>query len=181
MMGYNLQQSMSVLARTPAVLDTLLRNLPEAWTLQNEGEDTWNAFDVVSHLIHGERADWMPRARMVLQFGESRTFEPLNRFAHVQGSRGKSLEQLLDEFARLRSESLNELRALNLQPEDLERRGLHPAFGVVTLSQLLATWSIHDLTHLHQISRIMAYQYRDAVGPWSRYLGVLQCSGHSSP
>ena len=180
-MEHNLQQSMSVLERTPVVLDALLRNLPEAWTLQNEGEDTWNVFDVISHLIHCESADWMPRTRMVLQFGESRAFEPLDRFGHMQKSRGKSLEQLLDEFARLRSENLNELRALNLQPEDLERRGRHPAFGMVTLSQMLATWAVHDLTHLHQISRIMAYQYRDAVGPWSRYLGVLQCSGHSSP
>jgi DinB superfamily len=118
---------------------------------------------------------------MILQSGESQTFEPFDRLGHLRESQGKSLEQLLDEFARLRSENLAELRALNLRQEDLELRGRHPALGSVTLSQLLATWAIHDLTHLHQISRIMAHQYRDAVGPWSQYLGVLQCTGHSSP
>ena len=118
---------------------------------------------------------------MILQSGESRTFEPLNRQEHLQASQDKSLGQLLDEFARLRSENLDELRALNLRQEDLKLRGRHPAFGAVTLSELLATWATHDLTHLHQISRIMAHQYREAVGPWSQYLGVLQCAGHSSP
>jgi hypothetical protein len=181
MMGHDLQQTISLLTRTPTALNALLRDLPETWTLRNEGENTWSAFDVVGHLIHGERADWMPRARMVLQFGESQTFEPFDRWGQVRESRGKSLEQLLDEFARLRSDNLSELRALNLRQEDLELRGRHPGLGVVTLSELLATWAIHDLTHLHQISRIMAHQYLDAVGPWSRYLGVLQCAGHSSP
>jgi hypothetical protein len=179
-MEHNLQQTMSLLARTPATLNALLRDLPETWTLQNEGENTWSAFDVVGHLIHCERTDWMPRARTVLQFGESQPFGPFDRWGHVQASQGKSLEQLLDEFARVRSENLDELRAMNLHHQDLERRGLHPALGVVTLSELLATWAVHDLTHLHQISRVMAHQYRDAVGPWSEYLGVLQCSGHSS-
>jgi DinB superfamily len=138
-------------------------------------------FDVVGHLIHGERTDWMPRVRMILQFGETRAFEPFDRLAHVRKSEGKSLAQLLDEFAHVRSENLGELRALNLQPQDLERRGRHPALGVVTLSQLLATWAAHDLTHLHQISRVMAHQYRESVGPWSQYLGVMHCAGHSSP
>ena len=112
---------------------------------------------------------------------ETRPFEPFDRMGFVRDSQGKSLAMLLDEFARLRSENLNELRALDLQPEDLDRRGRHPALGEVTLSQLLATWAAHDLTHLHQISRILAHQYREAVGPWSQYLGVLQCAGHSSP
>jgi len=179
-MEHNLPQTMLLLARTPATLNALLRDLPETWTLQNEGENTWSAFDVVGHLIHCERTDWMPRARTVLQFGESQTFGPFDRWGHVRESQGKSMEQLLDEFARLRSENLDELRALNLQQQDLERRGRHPALGVVTLSELLATWAVHDLTHLHQISRVMAHQYRDAVGPWSEYLGVLQCTGHSS-
>jgi hypothetical protein len=179
-MEHNLPQTMLLLARTPATLNALLRDLPETWTLQNEGENTWNAFDVVGHMIHCERTDWMPRARTVLQFGESQTFEPFDRWGHVRESQGKSLDQLLDEFARLRSENLDELRALDLQQQDLERRGRHPALGVVTLSELLATWAVHDLTHLHQISRVMAHQYRDAVGPWSEYLGVLQCAGHSS-
>ena len=180
-MGHNLQNTISLLTRTPAALNVLLRDLPETWTLRNEGENTWNVFDVLGHLIHGERTDWMPRARMILQFGENKTFEPFDRRAQERESRGKSLGQLLDEFARLRSESLDALRALNLQPQDLERRGRHPELGVVTLSELLATWAAHDLTHLHQISRIMAHQYRQAVGPWSAFLGVMKCAGHSSP
>jgi hypothetical protein len=180
MAEHNLQHTISLLDRTPAALNAFLRDLPEAWTLRNEGDDSWNAFDVVGHLIHCERTDWMPRARIVLQFGETRTFEPFDRWAQLRENHNKSLTQLLDEFARLRSENLGELRALNLRPEDLERRGRHPSLGVVTLSQLLATWAAHDLTHLHQISRIMAHQYRETVGPWSIYLGVMQCAGHSS-
>ena len=180
-MEHNLPHTIALLARTPIALNALLRDLPETWTLRNEGENTWSAFDVVGHLIHGERTDWMPRAKMVLQLGETRAFEPFDRLGHVRESEGKSLEQLLDEFSRLRSENLDELRAMNLRPQDLERRGCHPALGVVTLSELLATWAVHDLTHLHQISRVMAHQYREAVGPWSAYLGVLHCAGHSSP
>jgi DinB superfamily len=179
-MSQNLEHTISLLARTPAVLDALLRDLPDAWTLRNEGDATWSAFDVVGHLIHGERTDWMPRARRLLEFGETRAFEPFDRWGQARESQGKSLGQLLDEFARLRSDNLRELRALNLKAEDLDKRGRHPALGVVTLSELLATWAAHDLTHLHQLSRIMAHQYRDAVGPWSVYLGVLQCAGHSS-
>ncbi len=181
MMKHDLQHTISLLSRTPAALNSLLRDLPETWTLRNEGENTWSAFDVIGHLIHGERTDWMPRARMILQAGESQTFEPFDRWAQQRESHGKSLAQLLDEFARLRSENLRELRALNLQPRDFERRGRHPALGVVTLSELLATWAAHDLTHLHQISRIMAHQYRDLVGPGGAYLGVMQCAGHSAP
>ena len=180
-MEHNLQHTISLLARTPSALNALLRDLPEAWTFQNEGEDTWSVFDVVGHLIHAERTDWMPRAKTVLQFGEAQTFEPFDRWGHIRECQGKSLAQLLDELARLRSENLDALRALNLRPEDLALRGRHPALGVVTLSELLATWAAHDLTHLHQISRVMAYQYREAVGPWSRFLGVLQCAGHGSP
>ena len=179
-MEHNLLQTMSLLSRTPAALDALLRDLPEAWTLRNEGEGTWNVFDVVGHLIHGERSDWMTRTKVILQSGEKQPFEPFDRLGQFRESQGKSLGQLLDEFARLRSENLIELRALNLGDADLERRGRHPALGVVTLSELLSTWAVHDLTHLHQISRIMAHQYRDDVGPWSRYLGVLQCCGHSA-
>jgi len=179
-MEQNLSDTITLLSRTPAALNALLRDLPESWTLYNEGENTWSAFDIVGHLIHGERTDWMPRAKRILEFGESRAFDPFDRLAQFRESQGKTLTQLLDEFARLRAENLAELRALNLQPTDLARRGLHPALGVNTLSQLLATWAVHDLTHLHQLSRVMAQQYRDAVGPWSAYLGVLHCSGHSS-
>jgi hypothetical protein len=177
----NLHDTIALLTRTPVALNALLRDLPEIWTLRNEGESTWSAFDVIGHLIHGERTDWMPRVRMVLQFGETQTFAPFDRSGHMREFQGKLLGQLLDEFTRLRSENLNELRALKLRREDLERRGRHPALGVVSLSELLATWAVHDLTHLHQISRVMAHQYREAVGPWSGYLGVLQCAGHSAP
>jgi len=180
-MQHNLQNTISLLTRTPAALNALLRDLPETWTLRNEGENTWSVFDIIGHLNHGERTDWMPRVKVVLQFGETQAFEPFDRQGHAPEIQGKSLAQLLDEFARLRSENLAELRALNLRQEDLERRGRHPSLGVVTLSELLATWAAHDLTHLHQISRVMAYQYREAVGPWSAYLGVLQCVSHSSP
>jgi hypothetical protein len=180
-MEHDLQYTMALLTRTPAVLDALLRDLPDAWTLRHEGENTWSAFEVVGHLIHAERTDWIPRARLVLQFGETQPFQSFDRGGHRRESQGKSLGQLLDEFARVRSENLGELRGLNLRHDELERRGRHPALGVVTLAQLLATWAAHDLTHLHQISRIMAHQYREAVGPWSAYLGVLRCAGHSAP
>jgi hypothetical protein len=179
-MEFNLEQTISLLARTPSTLNALLRDLPESWTQQNEGEKTWSAFDVVGHLIHGERTDWIPRAERILQYGDSRAFEPFDRWAQEKESQGKSLPQLLDEFARLRAENISKLRAMNLQPSDFQRKGKHPSLGAVTMSELLATWAAHDLTHLHQISRVMAYQYRETVGPWSKFLGVMQCSGHSS-
>ena len=180
-MQHDLPQTIALLARTPAALDALLRDLPESWTSRNEGEGTWSPFDVVAHLIYAERVDWLPRTRRILEFGESKPFDPFDRQGHIAESRGKSLAQLLDEFARVRAEKLAELRALNLRPEDLARRGRHPALGAVTLSDLLATWAAHDLTHLHQISRVMAHQYRDAVGPFGKYLGVMHCAGHSAP
>jgi DinB superfamily len=179
-MEHDLKDTVSLLTRTPAALNALLRDLPEVWTSRNEGENTWNVFDVVGHLIHGERTDWMPRVSMVMELGETQPFAPFDRLGMVREIQGKSMGQLLDEFARLRSVNLGLLRDLNLQPADLQRRGRHPALGVVTLSELLATWATHDLTHLHQISRVMAHQYREAVGPWSAYLGVLKCAGHSS-
>jgi hypothetical protein len=179
-MEQNLEHTICLLTRTPATLDALLRDLPEAWSMRNEGGNSWSAFDVVGHLIHGERTDWIPRAKMILEFGESRAFEPFDRLAQERESRGKSLGELLDEFTRVRTENLTELKGLKLGPEDLARRGRHPSLGVVTLSELLATWGAHDLTHLHQISRIMAHQYREAVGPWSKFLGVMQCAGHSA-
>jgi hypothetical protein len=180
-MPHNLPHTISLLSRTPAALDALLRDLPETWTLRNEGENTWSAFDIVGHLNHCERTDWMPRAKMILQSGETQTFAPFDRWGHEREIQGKSMARLLNEFAGLRSGNLDELRALNLRPEDFDRRGKHPVFGAVTLSQLLATWAAHDLNHLHQVSRVMAHQYREDVGPWSAYLGVLQCAGHSAP
>jgi len=179
-MDQNLPDTLSLLERTPAVLNSLLRDLPESWTMQNEGGETWTAFDVVGHLIHCERADWMPRLRIILASGESRPFDPLDRLAQLRESQGKSFCQLLDEFADLGKANLSDLCTLNLQPEDLLRRGNHSSFGPVTLSQLLAAWAVHDLTHLHQLSRVMAYQYCDAVGPWTKFLGVMQCSGRSA-
>ncbi len=179
-MPHNLNHSIALLTRTPAVLNALLRDLPEIWTNRNEGENTWTASQVVAHLIHAERTDWIPRAKIILQFGDTQPFAPFDRLGHVGESQGKSIGQLLDEFVRVRADSLRELSGLNIQPEDLDRVGRHPALGPVTLSELLATWAAHDLTHLHQISRTMAHQYRHAVGPFSAYLGVLQCAGHSS-
>jgi len=183
---FSLADTTAVLSRTPATLDALLRGLPDIWVHSNEGrtkegQNTWSPFDIVGHLIVGERTDWMPRARMILEHGEARAFDRFDRFAQERESQGKSLEQLLDEFARLREDNLAALQAMNLQPEDFNRRGQHPALGTVTLGELLATWAVHDLTHLHQLSRVMAHQYRDAVGPWSAYLGVLKCAGHSDP
>jgi hypothetical protein len=179
-MNHLLPDTISLLSRTPATLNALLRDLPDDWTAHNEGGDTFTVPDVIGHLIYGDRVDWLARARMILEHGESRPFEPFDRRGHEKECAGKTLSQLLDEFARVRGNALSELRALNLQPEQLTLRGCHPTFGTVTLSQLLATWAAHDLTHLHQVSRIMARQYREAVGPWSAFLGVLQCNGHSA-
>lgn len=179
-MAHELEQTIELLARTPDALNALLRGLPEEWTTRNEGANTWTVFEVVGHLIHGECTDWMDRTRMILEFEETREFEPFDRLGQRRLMQGKSLADLLDEFADARAKNLSELRSLKLGPEKLTLLGRHPSFGPVTLSQLLATWAVHDLTHLHQISRIMAHQYRAAVGPWSRYLGVLQCAGHST-
>jgi len=178
-MKQDLENTIALLARTPATLNALLRELPDAWTTVNEGEKTFNAFDVVGHLVHGERTDWMPRLQRILESGESRAFDPFDRFAQERESQGKSLSQLLDEFAELRAQNLDRLRSLGLTGKQLELRGKHPRLGTVTLGNLLATWAAHDMTHLHQIARIMAHQYREAVGPWSVFLGVLQCKGHS--
>jgi hypothetical protein len=176
---HNLQDTISLLSRTPAALNALLRDLPDTWTLRNEGENTWSAYDVVGHLNHGERTDWLPRVKRIMEFGGTKPFDPFDRWAQERESQGKSLPQLLDEFASLRADNLTALRVLNLQPQDLERRGVHPTQGVVTMSDLLATWAAHDLTHLHQIARVMAHQYREAVGPWAPFLGVMKCAGHS--
>jgi hypothetical protein len=179
----SLAEAIAVLTRTPATLNAMLRGLPDLWVLSDEGKDTWSAHDIVGHLIVAERTDWMPRVRIILENGEARAFDPFDRFAQIRMKESQEkppeIGQLLDDFARLRRENLGALQALNLQPEDLARRGKHPTLGVVTLAELLATWAVHDLTHLHQLSRVMAHQYRDAVGPWSVYLGVLKCDGHS--
>jgi DinB superfamily len=179
-MEHSLEETVVLLTRTPVVLDSLLRGMPETWTLRNEGEGTWSPFDIVAHLIHAEREDWIPRARVILNHGESRPFPPFDREGNFGASRGKRIEELLDEFTEARAESLHELGELNLLTPDLARRGRHPSFGAVTLGELLATWAAHDLNHLHQVARVMAHQYREDVGPWTRFLGVMQCDGHGA-
>lgn len=172
-MQFHLPQALEVFARTPHVLRAMLGGLSDEWVLSNYGEKTFSPFDVVGHFIHGERTDWMPRARIILEHGESKPFEPFDRYAMYEASRGKTLADLLDAFQSLRDKNLADLRALRLTPEQLALRGTHPALGPVTLAQLLATWAAHDLSHIHQIAKAMAYQYRDAVGPWRAYLTIL--------
>ena len=171
---FNLVEATALLARTPATLDALLRDLPQPWIAATEGPDTWSPFDILGHLIHGDRADWIPRARRILDDGESRAFDPFDRFAQFEESRGRSLPQLLDEFARVRAESLRALEALSLTEADLDRLGRHPDFGPVTLRQLLATWVAHDLDHLMQVARVMGGRYRTDVGPWRAYLRIAR-------
>ena len=153
---FDLSEAVAVLSRTPATLDALLRDLPDGWTSANEGGGTWSPFDVVGHLIHGERTDWMPRAKIILEHGEARAFDTFDRFAQFAASEGRTLPSLLDEFASLRRDGLRELASLRLTEADLARRGRHPELGVVTLGQLLATWVAHDLDHVVQISRVLA-------------------------
>jgi hypothetical protein len=170
------QEAVAILARTPAVLDAMLRGLPDTWIAAHEGDDTWSPFDVLGHLIHGERSDWMPRARIILEQGDTRAFETFDRFAQFAASQGRTLANLLDEFASLRRENLRELMALPLSESDLDRRGRHPQLGPVTLRQLLATWVAHDLDHIVQIARVLARQYSEEVGPWRAYLRIISGS-----
>ena len=170
---FAIEEGVAILARTPPALDALLRGLPDGWIAAHEGGQTWSLFDVVGHLIHGERTDWMPRVRRILEDGDGRAFDTFDRLAQFASSEGRTLPTLLDEFAALRQENLRELAGLRLTDRDLERRGRHPQLGAVTLRQLLATWVAHDLGHLAQVGRVMAKQYRAAVGPWRAYLPVL--------
>jgi len=172
-MQLSLDDVIQILRRTPDTLRTMLDGLPDAWGRCNEGPDTWSPFDVVGHLIHGEKTDWVPRAQAILEHGESQGFEPFDRFAQFADSKGKSLGKLLDEFAALRAKNLEIIDSLHLTDDELERTGLHPEFGRVTLAQLLATWAVHDMGHIVQISRTMAKQYDAQVGPWKKYLRVL--------
>lgn len=172
-MNFQLNHARDILRRTPSTLTTLLQDLPDEWLISNEGPDTWSPFDVLGHLIHGEETDWIPRAKMILEHGEQRAFEPFDRFAMFEKSKGKSLRELLATFEQLRDESLRQLEQLNLTPELLARRGKHPELGVVTLAELLATWVVHDLSHIGQIVRVMSKQYGESVGPWRAYLPIL--------
>jgi len=172
-MDFSLEHAIPVLARTPRVLDTLLRDLPEPWIRGTEGPETWSPYDVIGHLIQGERTDWMPRVEHLLTHGETKPFKPFDRFAQFEASRGNTLAQLLDTFTELRAQSLRKLTQLELGDIDLERPGTHPSLGRVTLGQLLATWVAHDLDHIVQVSRVMGKQYTDAVGPWAQYLRII--------
>lgn len=172
-MSFCLASGTAILQRTPATLRALLHGLGEEWTSATEGPGTWSPFDVVGHLLHGERTDWIPRARIILEQGPSRRFAPYDREAMFHESQGKSLDQLLDEFEALRAANLDTLAGWRLTAAQLDLEGEHPAFGPVTLRQLLATWVAHDLGHLVQVARVMARQYRDAVGPWREYLSVM--------
>jgi hypothetical protein len=168
-----MREAVAVLSRTPATLDALLRDLPNGWIAAHEGGETWSPFDVIGHLIHGEHTDWIPRAKMILEHGDTRPFEKFDRFAQFEASKGRTLASLLDEFATLRRQNLHELESMRLTDTALDRRGRHPELGIVTLRQLLATWVAHDLDHVVQISRAIARQYTDEVGPWRAYLRII--------
>ena len=172
-MDFELEHAINILGRTPATLNALLRGAPAEWTMSNEGPDTWSPYDILGHLIHGEETDWIPRARIILKHGEANAFEPFDRFAQFEKSKGKSPVELLDEFESLREGNLAALRRMNLTPDQLALRGTHPELGRVTLSELLSTWVVHDLSHIAQAARVMCKQYSGAVGPWRQYLPIL--------
>lgn len=175
-MHFSLEHSLQILQTTPTTLAHLLQNLSSDWTTANEGPETWSPYDVIGHLIHGDRTDWLARAEVILSDkpASERKFVPFDRFAQFEESKGKTLQQLLEEFSVVRTQSLERLRSLNIRPEELGKTGIHPTFGEVSLSQLLSTWVVHDLDHLSQISRVMAKQYTDAVGPWIAFLKILR-------
>lgn len=172
-MKYHIDNALEVLERTPNVLNVYLENLSDEWVLSNEGGESWSPFDVVGHLIHGEKTDWIPRIKLVLNDSENKTFEPYDRFAQFEESQGKTMKQLLSEFSELRLQNLEFFKSLNITESDFDKKAIHPSLGEVTLKNLLATWVAHDLGHINQISRVMAKQYKSEVGPWVEYLSVL--------
>lgn len=171
--SFDLHEAVAILERTPAVVDALLRGLPSGWIRAHEGGETWSPFDVVGHLIHGDKTDWLARAQIIFDHGGARPFDSFDRFAQFAASEGRTLESLLDEFAAIRRDSLRRLGAMNVTAADLDRPGMHPSLGAVTLRQLLATWVAHDLDHITQIARVLARQYSDEVGPWRAYLRII--------
>ena len=173
-MEFDLAKTLEVLERTPGVLKELLSGISNTWVMNNEGGDTWSPYDVIGHLIHGELTDWMGRIGIILGKEDDKKFKTFDRLAQFRESEGKSLQQLLEEFESLRKKNLETLRNLNLTADDLNKTGIHPAFGEVTLKQLLSTWTVHDLSHIAQVTRVMAKQYKEATGPWIQYLRVLQ-------
>ena len=172
-MKYDFHKSTEILEKTPAVLRQLLDGLHSDWLMNNEGPDTFSPFDVLGHLVHGEKTDWTARVKLILEHGNTKAFEKFDRFAMYEESRGKTISELLDEFENLRKENLGWLRTLSLSASDLEKKGLHPVLGEVTLENLLATWVVHDLTHIAQISRVMAKQYKEGIGPWTEFFRIL--------
>ena len=173
-MEFSIGSALQILEKTPLVMDTMLRQLDDGWTHNNEGGDSWSAFDIIGHYIHGEKTDWIPRMNVILGDNPGQPFAPFDRFAQFEESKGKTLETLLDEFKTLRLQNIQKLKAKSLTEPLLARTGIHPTFGSVTLKQLLAAWVVHDLTHIHQVSRVMAKQYEHEVGPWKQFLGVLK-------
>lgn len=173
-MNFDLRKSLEILEKTPEVLDTLLNGLSDDWIHSNEGENTWSPYDIVGHLNFGEKTDWLVRIKIILKESENKLFEPFDRFAQLQENQEKPIANLIDEFKELRENNLLELKALKISTADLERTGIHPDFGEVNLRQLISTWAVHDLGHIAQISRVMAKQYKNEVGPWINYLGVLK-------
>lgn len=172
-MEFSLTTSLDILSRTPIILRTLTTGLDSAWIRTNEGGESWSVYDIIGHLIHGEKTDWIPRTERILSDNPDKRFISFDRFAQFNDSKGKHIETLLTEFETLRKANLQKLRSFNLQPADFLKTGIHPTFGEVSLEQLLATWTVHDLNHLAQIARVMAVQYREAVGPWTAFLGIL--------
>ncbi len=172
-MEYEFYKALEILEQTPNTLKQFLSNLSDEWIFCNEGEDTWSAFDIVGHLIHGEKTDWIPRLKIMLNDSETKTFEPFDRFAQFEESEGKTMTQLLDEFSELRKQNISFLKPLNISEKDVAKKAIHPSLGEVTLKNLLSTWVVHDLGHIAQISRVMAKQYKNEVGPWAAYLSVL--------
>lgn len=173
LMKYSIDNALEILERTPIILETYLKNLSDDWIYCNEGPDTWSAFDVVGHLIHGEKTDWTERLKIAISDEGNKTFTPFDRFAQFEDSKGKSLEQLLEKFKSLRAQNLTFLKSLNIAESDFDKKAMHPSLGEVTLKNLLATWVTHDLGHIAQIARVMAKQYKDEVGPWTQYISIL--------
>jgi len=173
-MEFSLEQSLEVLSQTPQVLEAYLSHLSPAWLHGNEGPETWSPYEVLAHLIVGEQTDWLARINIIMSDSEDKRFKPFDRFAHLNQGEHQPIAILLQEFRALRTKNLVALKALNIHEADLSLTGMHPEFGIVTLQQLIATWAVHDLGHIAQISRVMAKQYREAVGPWSAYLGILK-------
>lgn len=173
-MRFNLPKTIEILERTPIVLEHLLDGISDEWLMNNEGGDSWSPFDIVGHLIHGEKTDWIPRAKIILSDREDKTFIPFDRFAQMDASKSKDIQALLEEFKTLRIQNLEELKSLPLNDTTLKAKGIHPDLGESRLSELLSTWTVHDLGHIAQISRVMAKQYKSEVGPWKKYLGILK-------